>query len=328
MPLVSIIVPVYNNEKYLQQCIDSLINQTLRDIEIILVNDGSNDNSLLICHEFQKIDTRIKVIDKPNGGVSSARNAGLKIASGEYVGFVDSDDWIEPDMYEKMYSAAEKHEADAVVVSFKINMDRKEHLKKVRLLEGSHSASTLLDLHIEDGSLKGMLMPSNCNTIYRSEIINRNNLFFDEELKINEDGIFNLKFLMKARTVYSLPNDYVYHYRIYYHRTYKDIWNEFEKADNKLFEISKGYHAHNFERQLKLRSVYNAIIATINESKSDKPKKTIVTNLRKIYSSQSVVEGIRYIKWGKLGISRKVLVVFIKYRLALFMYMIIKSLKM
>jgi glycosyltransferase involved in cell wall biosynthesis len=118
MPLVSIIVPVYNNEKYLRKCFDSLINQSLRYIEIILVNDGSNDNSLLICHEFQKIDTRIKVIDKPNGGVSSARNAGLKLACGEYVGFVDSDDWIEPDMYEKMYSAAVKPVADAVVVSF------------------------------------------------------------------------------------------------------------------------------------------------------------------------------------------------------------------
>lgn len=328
MPLVSIIVPIYNNEKYLRKCFESLINQTLKDIEIILVNDGSNDNSLLICHEFEKIDTRIKVIDKPNGGVSSARNAGLKLACGEYVGFVDSDDWIERDMYEKMYSAAEKHEADAVVVSFKLNIDRKEHQKKVRLLEGSHKASKLLDIHIEDGSLKGMLMSSNCNIIYRSEIINRNNLFFDEELKINEDGIFNLKFLMKARTVFSLPNDYVYHYRIYYHRTYKDIWNEFEKTDDKLYKITKGYPAHNFERQLKLRSVYNAIIATINESKSKKTKKNIVANLRKIYSSQSVVEGIKYIRWSKLGISRKVLVAFIKYRLALFMYIIIKSLKM
>src|SRR5207253_2318057 len=109
MPNVSIIVPVYNNEKYLSECLDSLINQTLKDIEIILVNDGSNDNSLLICYEFGKIDGRIKVIDKPNGGVSSARNTGLKLASGKYVGFVDSDDWIESDMYEKMYSAAERH---------------------------------------------------------------------------------------------------------------------------------------------------------------------------------------------------------------------------
>ena len=98
VPKVSIIVPVYKVEKYLRKCIDSIINQTLKDIEIILVDDGSPDNCGKICDEYAAKDTRIKVIHKENGGLSSARNAGMEVAEGEYIGFVDSDDWIESDL--------------------------------------------------------------------------------------------------------------------------------------------------------------------------------------------------------------------------------------
>lgn len=110
---VSIIVPVYNSAVYLKKCVDSIINQSFKNIEIILVNDGSTDNqSLKICREYENIDSRIKVIDKPNGGLSDARNAGLDIAQGEYVGFVDSDDYIETDMYQVLFTSAKKFNAD------------------------------------------------------------------------------------------------------------------------------------------------------------------------------------------------------------------------
>ncbi|UJF15261.1 glycosyltransferase [Jeotgalibaca sp. MA1X17-3] len=115
---VSIIVPVYNVEKYLKKSIESLMNQTLKDIEIILVNDGSTDNSLFICKQYEKKDFRIKVIDKNNGGVSSARNIGIELASGQYIGFIDPDDWIEPEMYEKMYSKIEKTKSDVCICNY------------------------------------------------------------------------------------------------------------------------------------------------------------------------------------------------------------------
>ena len=116
--LISIIVPVYNIEKYLQKCIKSIINQTYKNIEIILVDDGSKDNSGKICDEFKQIDNRIKVIHKENGGLSDARNAGLKIAKGEYIGFVDSDDYIAQDMFETLYKLAKENNADISIVSF------------------------------------------------------------------------------------------------------------------------------------------------------------------------------------------------------------------
>lgn len=98
--MISIIVPVYNVEKYLERCIESIVNQTYKDIEIILVDDGSPDNCSVICDRYAEKDNRIKVIHKQNGGLINARKSGLEIAQGDYIGFVDSDDWIEPEMYE------------------------------------------------------------------------------------------------------------------------------------------------------------------------------------------------------------------------------------
>ena len=124
VPKVSIIVPVYKVEKYLRKCIDSIINQTLKDIEIILVDDGSPDNCGKICDEYAAKDTRIKVIHKENGGLSSARNAGMEVAEGEYIGFVDSDDWIESDMYMTLWQKAKDINADLVNSDYFRNNDR------------------------------------------------------------------------------------------------------------------------------------------------------------------------------------------------------------
>ena len=118
-PLVSIIVPIYNVEPYLKKCIDSIINQTLTNIEIILVNDGSTDNCGKIIDEYAKKDNRIIALHKENGGQASARNMGLDIASGKYIGFVDSDDLIDKEMYKVLYDEAEKNIADLVICDFK-----------------------------------------------------------------------------------------------------------------------------------------------------------------------------------------------------------------
>ena len=119
VPKVSIIVPVYKVEKYLRKCIDSIINQTLKDIEIILVDDGSPDNCGKICDEYAAKDTRIKVIHKENGGLSSARNAGMEVAEGEYIGFVDSDDWIETDYVGELLFCLIQSESDMAICSIR-----------------------------------------------------------------------------------------------------------------------------------------------------------------------------------------------------------------
>ena len=123
--LISIIIPIYNTEKYLKKCIDSVILQSYYNIEIILVNDGSTDNSLNICKEYKKKDKRIKLIDKKNGGLSDARNVGIKNSKGKYIGFVDSDDFIERDMYKILYEGLKKYEADISICK----MTKKENIK-------------------------------------------------------------------------------------------------------------------------------------------------------------------------------------------------------
>lgn len=118
MSQISVIIPVYNVEKFLRRCLKSVINQTMSDLEIILVDDGSNDNSGEICDEYAKNDDRIIVIHKENGGLRSARNKGLDIATGEWITFVDSDDYIDTDMYEMLYSNAIEKEVDICACFF------------------------------------------------------------------------------------------------------------------------------------------------------------------------------------------------------------------
>ena len=131
MSKISIIVPIYNVEKYLNRCIESILNQTFKDFELILVNDGSTDNSLEICKHYKDIDDRICIIDKKNGGLSSARNAGLDIAKGEYIGFVDSDDYIHPQMYELLYDTIIKNNSDLAICDYKKVFENESEINQI-----------------------------------------------------------------------------------------------------------------------------------------------------------------------------------------------------
>lgn len=128
---VSIIVPIYNTEKYLERCLQSLINQDYKNIEIILINDGSNDNSLAICNKYKNKDNRIIVIDKEHTGVADTRNIGLREATGDYIGFVDSDDYIDKDMFKKLVQGAEKYKCEIsmcdLIETYNINDEIKEY---------------------------------------------------------------------------------------------------------------------------------------------------------------------------------------------------------
>ena len=141
MPEISVIVPVYNTEKYLDRCIRSIIDQTFSDFELILVDDGSKDNSGFICDEWEKKDSRIKVIHQKNAGAGAARNAGLAIAKGNYINFVDSDDWITPEMYEILYKLLRETSATIAMTS----MISKSHYEKSEKLDTTKIQYTVKD---------------------------------------------------------------------------------------------------------------------------------------------------------------------------------------
>lgn len=134
MPKISIIVPIYNVEKYIEKCIQSILNQTFSDFELILVNDGSTDSCGEICDKYKKLDDRIIVIHKVNGGLSSARNAGIDIARGEYIGFIDSDDYIHEKMYEILYNNAITYNSDIVICKKEMFMKKRKMNKIIKLM--------------------------------------------------------------------------------------------------------------------------------------------------------------------------------------------------
>lgn len=201
---ISVIVPVYNVEHYLHQCIDSIIHQTFRDLEIILVNDGSTDGSAQICDEFAEKDHRIEVIHQQNAGVSSARNAGLEIAHGKYVGFVDADDTIEKDFFDTLFLAAEINQCD--LVFSKLAADENYLVNNTKYTR-NEIADKILPVYLGKD-----IFNSIWNKLYLNELVKRHNVIFPLDKKLGEDAAFNLEFLEFCDALYYL--DYVgYHYR-------------------------------------------------------------------------------------------------------------------
>lgn len=205
-PSISIIVPVYNVEKYLARCIDSLLSQTHTDFELLLVDDGSTDGSGAICDRYAYQDDRIRVVHKGNGGLSAARNSGIEIARGRYFGFVDSDDYVDADMYEHLYGMIEKEGADLAVCGYYdcyCDLPPRKNDPYYAVM-GPQEALNL----VFDGKISGV---SACNKLYRSEI-------FDDirypQGKTSEDAYVIVRILMKTRkVVVSSEQKYYYIHR-------------------------------------------------------------------------------------------------------------------
>ena len=220
-PSLSIVVPVYNTEKYLRRCMDSIMNQTLKDIEIIIVDDGSKKECAVLCDEISKTDSRIKVVHKKNGGLGFARNTGLEAATGEYIGFVDSDDYIEPIMCETLYDAAKKYNADLGLSGICFvggNMFsesgtdvKKEYFEQETLFLKEDMKKLLLGVigalpHEPDDSRYGV---SVCKNIFKTSVIREEGIRFLSERKIlSEDTLFMVDFIKSSNSAVGVPGSY------------------------------------------------------------------------------------------------------------------------
>lgn len=208
MEKISIIVPIYNVETYLRDCMETIINQTYKEIEIILVNDGSTDSSLEICNEYAEKNDKIKIVSKKNGGLSDARNVGLEYATGKYIMFVDSDDYLAFNSCEVLYNAIKDTEFDFVTANFAFTNNDGTPWKKPMF--GDKFENTILD--ISDYKKSFYLVNSTVwNKIFRKEFIDKNNLKFEYGL-LAEDAVFTTKAFLKAKTTYYIK-DIVYYYR-------------------------------------------------------------------------------------------------------------------
>lgn len=194
--IVSVVVPIYNVELYMRKCIDTIISQTYKELEIILVDDGSTDESGKIVDEYEKKDTRIKVIHKLNGGLSDARNAGMKEAKGKYICFIDSDDFIEKNMIENMVNQIKKSNSDVVICGFYVDYEDKfGNLIKRETRQFEDKKLNMEKINIE---LLGMLGFA-WNKIYRLEFLRKNKFEFEKGLSMIEDTEFNTRVLAKAK---------------------------------------------------------------------------------------------------------------------------------
>lgn len=205
--IISVIVPVYNVEMYLKKCINSILNQTLKKLEIILVDDGSTDNSGIICDEYKFIDKRIKVIHKENGGLSSARNIGIDNATGDYLAFIDSDDWIEPNMIEVLFDMLEKNDSDISICEFiKCYDENVQPIQEEIKIEIFNNIDALKKLYDEN---KGIYMTIACNKLYKRNLLEKVRFPLG---KIHEDEFFIYKVLYEANKI-SYINRKMYYYR-------------------------------------------------------------------------------------------------------------------
>ena len=268
MPKISVIIPVYNVEKYLEQCINSLLNQTLKDCEFIFVNDGSKDSSKEIIEKYKALDNRIILINQENQGVSIARNNGLNVAKGEYIGFVDADDYIEEDMYEILYNNMINNNVDLTICDFESSLDGHRiisnfNLSKNTSLRKDYIESILLKKFFESDELNTV-----CTKLYKSIIIKSNNITFPQRVSLGEDGIFNLKYMINTNSLIYV--DYTgYHYRETQGSATRNILTNdyFKRAldvyTNNLEEIKNIPIKENEINELKITKFINSVITII-----------------------------------------------------------------
>lgn len=228
---VSVIIPVYNVENYLKKCLDSVINQTLKNIEIICINDGSTDNSLKILEEYSKKDNRIIVLNQENQGQSIARNNGLKIAKGEFIGFVDSDDYISLNFYEKLYNSAKKYNSQIAVADI------------FRFCDKTNNDKYILKIKKEENTVNKNLKFKYCNVprccyiwnkIYKREELLKTNIRFKENKKF-EDVIWLHKILFLLKGLSTITGA-TYYYR---NNSTSTVNLKNEKTDNEHRENEK-----------------------------------------------------------------------------------------
>lgn len=315
--MLSVIVPVYNTEKYINQCLDSLIGQTYKDIEIILVDDGSTDSSGSICEAYAQKSDRVKVIHKENGGCASAYMRGLAESKGDYIGFVDSDDWVELDMYEKMMSHFEVDGVNLVVCRHDrvyngkcIGVCRDMQVDKIY----DNSAK---DIFFVKPTAPSIIPLSRCNKVYRKEDINQIIPYLDSSISFLEDTFFNMTYAIKAfRKVY-FTCDVLYHYRcnptsiskIMSDKNFIDMNTVYEKL--KELDMSGEYLKEFGDAYIVFCSI--ALFAITNSTHN---RKSRIKQIKRVLNHPNLEEAIKNSRWVCHSFVQKVKKFLIKHKMA------------
>lgn len=309
---VSIVVPVYNAAPYLRKCLDSVVNQTLRNVEIIFIDDGSTDGSSEICKEYAAKDNRVVYYKKENEGLAAARQDGIERANGEYVGFVDSDDWLELNMYERMYEEALKETADIVFCNCFFNDSETD---RIHLEPGVYDRKgiqeKILPRSLSGISPKGsnsVIRWSNCLRIYKLALIKENGISFGRNFRRSQDLQLTFETTLHAQKYVSLNNEYLYHNRTAENagslsRGYtKNYWTLIRPLIDVLYKDVEKYKEQDLINQMHLCSFFFAASGVKNEyEKSSFSFFKKIKMLNEVVKDPVIQNAIKYVDSSKLN---------------------------
>ncbi len=320
--MISVIVPVHNNEKYLNKCFESILNSTFKDFELILVDDGSTDSAPQICDEYAEKDSRIVVIHKENGRAASARNTGIKIAKGEYLSFIDCDDWIEPEMLEAMYSKAVEYNCDIVMCD--IMKRGKREYKITQPVEGGYYDRKKIEKELFPSlimfeNIEFPITISNCVMMTKRCVFEDNNILYDEDIHYCEDALMGPKLLYNCNGFYYMKDSCFYNYRLNENSTSQSYrpekWNHYLEINHRLKEYFGKDKEFDFSRQIKINLLYFVFSAMGNVLGSNEDKKFKKKTIKEIMNNEEVRALFKNFKIPDVNLGLKLTVYMVKYRL-------------
>ena len=329
-PVISVIIPIYNAEKYLRDCVDSMTCQISDKIEIILVDDGSTDGSSKICDEYAQQDSRIKVVHKPNGGLVSARKAGVTVATGEYVASQDADDWFATNMFEKILAIIDQYSPDLIHFdSIKVIGDVREEMHS-NLREGIYYEEDLqkeiFPILIEDENSRTFKNSITSNVIKR-ELYKQSQLEVDDRIKIGEDLVCIKPIISRAKSMYILSDCFGY-YRINTEsmtKGHNPFSLDYPILIGKSLQSRIDMSLFDFEEQVARNVVHNLFNACVSRFYSGNSKKEIVTEIDKYLDDPYYKEMMKKCKYGKRNHRGKLLLFALKHRCYFLMELYCKS---
>ena len=350
-PIISVIVPVYQAEAYLDTCIKSILQQELPDLkktgkeihsaeeflEIILVNDGSTDASAEICDRYAKTYQQIQVIHKKNEGLTAGWKTGVRQAAGEYVGFVDSDDWIAPDMYSRLYTEAIKENADIVCCGIRHIFEDHSHADwndEMQFPEETYTQEEMREkvfpVFINDGSFMGRgLQPNRVSKLLKKSLVLENMELCDNRVTVGEDYQFSFAVFMEARKIAILKGYLPYFYRI---NTASmtgaydyDYMNKIKRMKEQLLRINDIKKVYPFEQQIWNDFLCLVVLHVKGGIMAHKGKgyQTARKEMKRVCEESEVRQALQICRMNRLTVAEKVFLFFMKYKLYYFMYLVV-----
>ena len=313
MPKISVIVPVYNGAEFLRPCVDSILAQSFCDLEIILVDDGSTDESPEICDWYASQDKRVICIHQANAGAAAARNCGLKAAAGEYIAFVDSDDWIDQDMYETMVHAAEERNCDLVICDCLKESEAGNQIYTHELPGGYYDREAMVSRYFPQllmpDSMEYPVTISNGLLLIQRKVIEKNLLSFPEGMRFSEDLLFGSEVGYYAQSMTYLKGYTPYHYRqnpaSVTHTEFKDKWPLLLELYRRIRKSFKEKANYDFTPQIQRCMLFFVYMAMNQRLAAKLPLKQFFQEARAVLDHPEVREALVPIHIGQLNISRK-----------------------